>query len=150
VSSVSTATLIVFERTGRWAASLRRHNLVERLRMIETRSLVELEEHFPSNGNSLVGLELSQVTAGRVLEWLGRADAVQRASGIIVLADRSFRPYELLCREAGAAHFVASELELLTVGPVINRYLSRIPLGDPNEAELSATDRIRDRLPWRS
>jgi hypothetical protein len=150
VSSVSTATLILFERTGRWAASLRRHDLVERLRLIETRSLVELDEHLASNGNPLVGVELTQVTAGRVLEWLGRAGGVQRASGVIVLADRSLRPYEFLCREAGAAHFVCSLLELLTLGPVIDRYLSRIPLGDANGAELSTPDRIRAQLPWRS
>ena len=93
----------------------------------------------------------SSVKSRRVACWNGLAAqaAVRRASGIIVLADRSFRPYELLCREAGAAHFVASELELLTLGPVIDRYLSHIPLGDANGAELSTTDRIRAQLPWR-
>ena len=140
---VSPPTLILVVRTGRWAASLRRHGLVEQLRLIETPSLDELEEQLASNGKPArrPGAQSSHGGSYAGMGW--PRGSVRRASGIIVLADRSFRPYELPCREAGTAHFVASELELLTLGPVIDRYLSHIRLGDTNGAELSTTDRIR-------
>jgi hypothetical protein len=148
VSSLSTRALILCERTGRWAASLRRHGLTERLRLIEVRSIAELEERLSSGPAALVGLELEDRNADRVLEWLGRAGADGCAGGIIVFADRSLRPYELVCREAGAVHFVTSELELLTLAAIVERFLSRAPVADLLEVEPPITEQVRARMPW--
>jgi hypothetical protein len=139
--------LILFERSGRWASSLRRHGLVERLPLMELRSFAELTELIPSYPQALIGVELNRATTERVIEWLGRRPVAFDAS-VIVFVERDLRAYETLCREAGAVHFVASELELFSLAAVIDRYLSQAAFAKLEAAEPPLAARIQARLPW--
>ena len=144
----NTPSLILFERSGRWATALRRHGIVDRCRLNECRSLAELVEQMNSLTAPLVGLELNAASVDRVIAWLARGPATVGSSVVIVFSDRSLRGYELLCREAGAAHFVASELEVLHLKRLVDRYLSLPAFAKLNDAELSPTARILASLPW--
>ena len=149
MSATLSPAMLLYERSGRWAASLRRHGLVAQLRLIETRSFAELAERSQEAAGALLGLELTAAKVESVLDWLSRQPAkLVRAKTLIVFAERGLRAYEMVCREAGALHFVDSELDLFALAPVIDRYLS-----DPAFAKLDAleppiTERIRAALPW--
>lgn len=145
--STAAPSLILIERSGRWAASLRRHGLVEQLPLVETRSFSELDELLSSHPHALIGVELDSATAERVIEWLGRRPIAGDAK-VIVFADRALRPYEPLCREAGAVHFVAAELELFSLAAVIDRYLSQAAFEKLDEAKQPLAASIQARLPW--
>ena len=148
MSANETGTLIICERSSRWADSLRRHRLCDELRLIETRTLAETEERLSEAPSALVGLELTAATIGRVAEWISRRPANIRAKAIFVCAQRGLRDYELLCREAGAVHFVDSELELFALAAMFDRYLSDPAFAKLNAAELPLEERIRVSLPW--
>ena len=147
MKAISPPALILLERSGRWAASLRRQGMVDRLALVEARSLAELDELASSCPQALIGLELTSTSAERVLAWLGRKPhaAREKSSGF---AERCLRPYELLCREAGAVHFIASELELFSLPAIFDRYLSQPVFAKLDEAKQPLADRIRSRLPW--
>jgi hypothetical protein len=142
-----TPALILLERSGRWASSLRRHGLIARLRMVEARSFSELEVLLPSHSRALVGVELTGATAERLVAWLGRPPMAFDAK-VIVFASRDLRAYEPLCREAGAVHFVASELELFPLAAVFDRYLSQAAFAKLEEEQQTLAARVRSRLPW--
>lgn len=143
----STPALILFEHSGRWASSLRRHGLVEGLRLIEARSLAEVEELLAPNPLALLGIELRGETAERLVQWLARRPVGTDAK-LIVFADRGLRSYEALCREAGAVHFVASELELFSLAAMIDRYLSQQAFAKLDDERQTPAARIQARLPW--
>jgi hypothetical protein len=134
--------LFLYERTGRWAASLRRHGLVERLQLIETRSLAELDEELALWRGGLVGLELSEDSAGRIVEWLARHELKCGSAIALVFADRKLAGYEMLCRELGAVHFVVSQLEVIELGPFFDRYLSGAASGTLDDPATSLEDRV--------
>jgi hypothetical protein len=140
-------SLILCERSGRWASSLRRHGLVDRLRLVEARSLAELDTLLGSVPHALAGVELSSTTVESGLAWLARRPATMEAR-IIVFAQRALRTYEAFCREAGAIHFVVSELELFSLGPLFDRYRSQPAFAKLDEAELTLADRVRARMRW--
>jgi hypothetical protein len=140
--------MVLCERSGRWAASLRRHGLVARLRLEETRSVVELDERAREFCGALIGLELTSATLPGVLDWLVRRPVAFVAKGPIVFAERGLRTYELVCREAGAIHFIDSELELFAFGAVVDRYLSDPAFAKLDEDELPLAERFRASLPW--
>jgi hypothetical protein len=141
-------SILVFERAGRWAAALRRHGLADRCRLIECRSLVELEEQMGLAPTPVVGLELIAERLDRLTEWIAGRQATFGSTVIIVFSDRNLRGYELLCREAGATHFVSSELDVLGLKTLVDRYLSLPAFATLDEAELSPTARILASLPW--
>lgn len=143
----SSASLILCERSGRWASSLGRHGLVNSLPLVEVRSLAELDTLLGSSPHALVGVELSSTTVESGLAWLARRPATTEAK-LIVFAERGLRASESFCREAGAVHFVASELELLSLRPLLDRYLSQPVFAKLDDAELTLADRIRSRMPW--
>jgi hypothetical protein len=149
VNAIAIPPLVLLERTGRWAASLRRHGMVERLTLVETRSFAELDELLPTLPHALVGLEMSRGSAQGVVTWLARHADRQRIKGAIVFAERRYRPMELICREAGAVHFIASELELFALPALFDRYRSAVAASAPMDAERSIAESIRARLPWR-
>jgi hypothetical protein len=142
------AALILAERAGRWADSLRRHGLCERLRLIEVRSLAEAEDRLRDAPRALVGLELTAATVESVPDWISRRSAKLGATAVLVFAERGLRACELLCREAGAIHFVDSELELFALQALLDRYLSDPAFAKLDADELPLAERIRASLPW--
>jgi hypothetical protein len=118
------------------------------MRLMETRSLAELEDRLREAPRALIALELTATTIASVTHWISRCSAKSDAKAVLVFAGRGLRDYELWCREAGAVHFIDSELELFGLVAFFDRYLS-----DPAFAKLNAEDlplavRIRASLPW--
>jgi hypothetical protein len=148
VTTNVSAAFILCERSGRWAASLRRHGLCEGVRLIETRSLTETEDRLAEAPLALLGLELTTATLDNVSGWISRGRANLGAKAVIVFAERGLRSCELLCREAGAIHFVDSELELFPLRALFDRYLSDPAFAKLDAEELSLAERIRASLPW--
>jgi hypothetical protein len=148
VSQITSAALIVCERSGRWTDSLRRHGLCHRLRLIETRSLAETEDRLRETPHALVGLELLAATVESLSDWISRRPAELGAKAVVVLAHRGLRSYEHLCREAGAVCFIDSELELFALSALFDRYLSDPAFAKLNAEELPLTEQIEGRLPW--
>jgi hypothetical protein len=142
------ASMILYERSGRWAASLRRHGLVARIRLVETRSLAELEEQAQENPDALLGFEFTAASVHDIVDWLSRRMADLGGKAVILFAERGMRRHELLCREAGAVHFLDSELELFALGAVVDRYLSDPAFAKLDEPEQPLAERIRATLPW--
>jgi hypothetical protein len=148
VSKIASAALIVCERSGRWTDSLRRHGLCQRLRLIETRSLAEMEDRLREIPHALVGLELLAATAKSLTDWISRRPAELGAKAVVVFAQRGLRGYELLCREAGAVYFVDSELALFALSALFDRYLSDPAFAKLNADDLPLAERIEGSLPW--
>jgi hypothetical protein len=144
----NSAALILAERAGRWADSLRRHGLCERLRLFEVRSLAEVEDRLRETPRALVGLELTAATVESILDWISRRSANLGATAVLVFAQRGLRACELLCREAGAIHFVDTELELFALQALFDRYLSDPAFAKLDTDELPFAERIRASLPW--
>jgi len=140
--------LVLCERSGRWADSLRRHGLCERLRLIETRSLAETEDRLGETPRALVGMEITAGTVENVTDWLGRRSARLDSKATLVFAERGLRACELLCREAGAVQFIDSELELFALVGLFDRYLSDAAFATLDADELPLAERIRASLPW--
>jgi hypothetical protein len=144
----TSGALIVCERSGRWADSLRRHTLGRGLRLIETRSLAETEDRLDEAPSALVGLELTAATIGSVTQWISRRPAELGAKAVLVFAQRGLRACELLCREAGAIQFVDTELELFALADMFDRYLSDPAFAKLNAEDLPLAERVRASLPW--
>jgi hypothetical protein len=148
VRRILSPALILCERNGRWSASLRRHGLCERLRLIETRSLAETEERLRESPRAIVGLELTAATLATVTDWINRRPTVLSAKAVFVFAQRGLRACELVCREAGAVHFVDTELELFALAGVFDRYLSDTAFAKLDATDLPLAEQIRASLPW--
>jgi hypothetical protein len=122
--------------------------MVDRLSLVETRSFVEFAEAVDSWPRALAGLELTNGWADRTIAWLSRRPPVASVKSI-VFAERRLRPYEALCREAGAVHFIASELELFSLPALVDRYLSTPAFAKLDESDQSLAAKVLDLLPWR-
>lgn len=138
-----TAGAIVCERTGRWAAGLRRELAAAECRIHEARTLSECRAMVAEHPASFLVIELSRTSAGAVLEHVSSCQRQYPAGRVAVVADRSLRAYEWLIREAGAVHFVTSPRELGPLAGIIRRHLAQVP-----EPRRSITERIWSSLPW--
>jgi len=139
---MSTALLIICERTGTWAAALRRA-LADRVKLRETRSLEACESELSTAPQSILALELNATNVERVLDLLARLAWQAPQARAIVLADRRWRAYEWLLREAGAVHVVTSRRDLGSVADLVAAHVARLPV-----RPASVTQRIWDALPW--
>lgn len=138
------AGLIVCERSGRWAAGLRRELAAEGVRLYETRSLGDCWRRLAQAPASFVVVELRAAVAEQLVEQMASRAREFPLAGLAVVADRDLAGYEWLMREAGAIHFVCSPRRLGPLGRLVCRHLARAP--HPRQ---SLTDRIWNSLPWK-
>ena len=136
-------TLIVFESNGTWAAALRRLGLPAPLRMREVRTSGECRENLALSPNAIVTIAATQSNLAAVVDLLVELTDRHTGSTLMVLAERSLLPMELLFREAGAIHVVFSPRQLRHVVESAARYTSHFPV------EAGAADEVWERLPWR-
>jgi hypothetical protein len=135
--------LIVCERTGQWAAALRRELADAGLRLWETRSLADAWDALAATPAAFLVLELLPGTAGPLwarMAWLAHDFPRARAA---VLAPRRLAAHEDLAREAGAVYFACSPRRLAPLARMIVRHLASLP---PPEQTL--LERIWASLPW--
>ena len=139
------ARVIVCERTGQWAGTLRRVLSESRDRICETRSLNACWEELARSPASLLALEVTarngELLVQRLLE-LPRRFPQARA---IVLGEAGWARYEWAVREAGAAHAVFAPRRLPAAARLIARHLALAA-----QPALPLREAVWQRLPWRS
>ena len=101
------STVILCERTLKWAAALRRH-LPAAVRLRETRALAECAAELDAAPTSFVVVELSEAGLPRVLAFLAELARRWPHAAALVVAERPLAEHEWLVREAGAVHFDVS------------------------------------------
>jgi hypothetical protein len=134
--------VIVCERSGRWAAALRR-GLARELSLRETRSLAECEAELREAPGSFLVVELTATNLGSVLELLARVGAEYRWSRIAVVAERSLAECEWAMREAGAIHFASSTRKAAELARLAERHAALVP-----RPKRSLAAQVWDSLPW--
>lgn len=136
--------IIVCEKTGKWATSLRMVLSDLQAKMTETRSLMDLLQSVEACPTALVAMELSALRFEAQLCCLLELARRYPRTQTIVLAERGMRHYELAVREAGAAHFLCSPRSLLAVGRLIRRHMSYGVQEQTSDLHQS----LWNRLPW--
>jgi hypothetical protein len=152
--------LLICERTGTWAAALRRvdRSTIEQPppRIVEARSLVECRKGFdgPSSADFAVAPLVVESTIGDLADLLDLLTVhVRRRPRVprFVVGPLPSDDFELLLREAGAVDWIASPRGVDRIVQTLRRYdpsvaAPRVSLLEP---PISLTDRLRASLPWR-
>ncbi len=140
--------LIVYERSGRWAVSLRRAAALISHRgweLCETRSLPECMDAVRSSPDALVAMELSRRGAGEALSAIIAIGDHYPMARVAVLADRSMARHQWLARELGAVAVAVSNRDLRPIVQIAQRHFNRLP-----EPPQSFRQRVMSELPWSS
>src|SRR5215471_12967608 len=103
--------MLFYEVDGQWAA-LARRRLPSDVSIVEVRELDELWQKLPRFGAAIIALELTAENAEASLAALTRLAREYPNSIAIVLATREMANWEMLCREADAAHFLTSTRQI--------------------------------------
>lgn len=146
---MNAASLIVYERTGDWAAAWRRV-LTGRpeVRIVETRNFDDLGSQVEINPRAAVALELTASSVDSVLGWLASYQRRFPSGVVLVLAARQLACYEDLARELGAAWFVTSLRQLPALAGVVVRHAVRQLASPPFGSQPSIEEQVKARLPW--
>lgn len=135
--------LIYCERSGVWAAAIRRELGSQDIAQRETRSLVECQEVLVAFPESLIVVELTSTNLEPALNWLAALPVAFPRARAIALAERGLEPHEVIAREFGCLAFVTSPRALAPIAALIGRYFEQLP-----RPAMSWQERIRARLPW--
>jgi hypothetical protein len=133
---------IVCERSGAWAAALRRH-LPRELRLRETRTLADCRHELTAAPASLLVVEVSESNLGGVLDLAADVERLFPWARLVAVAPRGGEACEWLLREAGAIHFTTSPRSAAVLARLAARHAARIPL--PRATPVAE---IWDSLPW--
>jgi hypothetical protein len=135
-----TARLIVCEKTSFWANALRRET---DLAVHETRSLAACWRELSDWPNSLLVLELTGGNGELLISRLRDLNREFAGAVAVIVAERRWRGYEWIVREAGAVHFTVSPRCMGPVARLARRHLAAAP-----EKEMSPVQKIWASLPW--
>jgi len=136
---MSTARLIVCEKTGCWANALARLGV----RVYEVRGLPACREALSTWPVSFVALEATDANIGQMVEFIGDMNRRYPAARAAALCARDMAQYQWPLREAGAVHVVFSPRRLAPLVRLVERHLAAAP-----EVRLSLTERLMAELPW--
>jgi hypothetical protein len=138
-----TARLIICEKSGHWAAALRRAAGSRGLPIGEVRSPEQAQRELAQRPASIVAIEVSAATLAKTLSqavaWRIRYPAAQ----FLLLAEPELAAIEPELREGGALHVVYSTRDLAATVRLIRRHLARAP-----RPQLSLEESIWAALPW--
>ncbi len=109
-------TVVICESGGQWAVRLRRELQPERIRLRETRRLVDCQRELEETDAGLVLVEWSAARRAELADFVDRISRRFPRTSVVVLAQRNAAGDERLAREAGAVHFTSSPRAL---GPVV-------------------------------
>ena len=116
--------LILLERTGSWAAALRRALGETPVRLIETRSLAECWQQLATAPAATLVWELTADNLGALVGGLLHLNRDFPGAAAVVVADRRLTAAGSVVREAGAVHFVTSPRALEPVAEIVRRRLA--------------------------
>ncbi len=137
------ARIIVCERTGRWAASLRCMPQLAAVSISETRMLTECAARLRENQTSVLVVEAVTDKVPDVCRWLKeQADRFMNMRSVIVVSPLD-RAADAVLRTAGAHHIVSSVVELNRLARWIARHVDSAP-----SSRSSVRQWTWARLPW--
>ena len=137
------AQVVVCERTGWWAAGLRRELGPGGPRVRQTRTLDDLAEALLRSPASFAVVELTPEGLERLVAWLVRLERDFPLARVAVVADRSLAACEGLVREVGVVHFTCSLRQVSPLAEVARRHLQAAP-----GPRWGFAERIWAELPW--
>jgi hypothetical protein len=138
-----TGRLVVFERSGRWAVSLRRELSGTGVRVWEARTLPDCGELMAESPASFAVLEFRRRIIDELLDCISGWQAVYPMFRFCMAAGRELASYKWFMHEMGASGFICSEREMGTVARMACRHLAHVP-----PLPQSLTERIWANLPW--
>ncbi|MEN6407565.1 MAG: hypothetical protein ABFC77_13975 [Thermoguttaceae bacterium] len=142
MNRLDSARLIVCERSGRWAAALRRELAEAGVRVWETRTLADCWDELAASPASFVVVEFEPRTEA-LLRRMARLPREFPSAHVAIVADRRWNEYHGIMLEAGAVDFVDSPRKMGRLARLACRHLAEAPA--PSR---SLTERIWDGLPW--
>ena len=138
------AKVILCEKSGHWAAALRRALGDEPVSIIETRSLSQCEEALVAAPVSLVAIEATSKTLESLVQLIARARIEFPFARVVTLLDNGLDQAEPILREAGAIELFKSLREAPSLAQLAQRHLALTPL-----AGKSVHEAIAEQLPWK-
>lgn len=139
------AKVIFCEKSGRWAAALRRALRDEPVSIAETRSLSQCDEALAAAPASLVAIEVTSKTLESLVQTIARVRNELPFARVVGLLDNGLDQAEPVLREAGAADLFHSLRDAPALARLAQRHLA---LTSP--AGQSFHEAIAERLPWKS
>ena len=139
---MANASLIVCEKSGRWALALR-STVRESVRVVETRALSQAEQALRSAPASLVALDVAAVKLPQVVDFAIRARRDYPAARLLALLDASLESAAPLLREAGVSDIFYSPLQAAAIARLALQHVLVSPAEDRPLRESIAA-----RLPW--
>lgn len=141
------ACVIVCEKTGSWAAAIRREPGNRGLLIRETRSLADCWVEVAVSPESLVAVEATRANLATLVSGLLQLSRQHPHARAVVLAARSMRRCEWIVREASAAHVLFSTRQIGILVRLAHRHLTeRQRASSQLDEDLRAL--IFKRLPW--
>lgn len=135
---------IVCERTGKWAAALRREATVGETNVVEVRQPDELAAAIHATPwATVVVVELRSEGLAASLDALVATERQRYRILPVAVADEELADLELLAREAGAVHFLTSPRRIMEFVSLGQRHQARVPA--PAQ---SLRERVLAELPW--
>ena len=142
---MSAAKVLICETSGDWAALVRR-DLPGSTTTAEMRQFDELWPRLRDAPQAVVAIELCSGRGWELLASLRRLNHEFPQAIGVVLAQRHLQNWEDICREAGAAAFIAGPRGIGRLVEII-RYRSQAEWTADDE-HLPLEDRILANLPW--
>ena len=136
------SSVVVCEKTGKWAAAIRRL-LRPASGLCETRSWQACLQEVRTRTAALVALEVLPENAESVCRRVAELTRRFRQVHVILLADRNLQTVEWLLREAGAAHVLFSPRDIVRLRPIIERFWTQIP-----PSRKTFREHVWSQLPW--
>ena len=140
---MSSARLIVCEKTGVWATAMRRTMSGSGYRVHEVRSLAQCFDALADHPASFVTLELTAANRELIPRAIVRMGIQYPAARAIVVGERGLEGGQWLLREAGAIDVLFSPRQISAAGRLAGRHLAAVP-----EEEMTLRDLIWSRIPW--
>jgi len=138
-----TARLVVCEKSGRWAAALRRELSAVGPRVHETRHVDDAWHELRIARASFVVLEASRPRLAAVVHWLTQLGRVYPRARALIVGGAELEAAEWLLREAGALAVHVALADPAIVVRLARRHLAEFP-----SADRSWRQQCFDRLPW--
>ncbi len=135
--------MIVCERTGCWAAALRRELGPRTTRVDEVRSLAQTFRALDEAPASFLVVELNHRTIARLLDLVADMPRWYPLARLAAVSHRSLAGYGPLVRESGAVWFTCRPRQLGPLAEVVRRHLAEAP-----RPQRGLHERLWARLPW--
>jgi hypothetical protein len=143
MKAMPAASVIVCEKSPRWAAALRGAVDSAGPALLECRSLAQAVRALEESPASLLAVETTAANLSSVVQLLDRLGRQFGQSRCAALFEANCGSWEPLVREAGAIDVLHSTLEAPRLARLARRHLALAPVEN-----LDLDDWISQRMPW--